>query len=1234
MGVYSLLLALAAVRSDVDAVGNLRPSGFASDVEDDSGWSGEPASLDGELRFEPPRMLFGERQAFTAGQGTVRLTNNGNAPISVLRLATSGDAFSAHAQNSPSTPVNVGESTAITVSFNPWEEGPVLAKLLVSTSAGDFVVPLSGQSVPNRFRVHVLSGVGLPVGHTHWQAVEMVNPTESLVVVEMVKATERFLSVALRSPQTGMMGAATAAAAAAAAPLTEVNYSHAGRWELAPMQQRTVAYVRFHPEKPGKYQGLVQIALSDGADSETLHVPVSLQVPDSGVFLRRESVSFGTLTFAGQTRNRKVVAVNSGTLPCRVTDLKVKAGGGGGVKARASAISIRAGTAGEAGVLTVEASKGGKSLGEFSGEAELKLDCGSRGRQSLVIPYSGRVLFGRLEYTPTPTVFLSTADSYGHHSTRPLKLRSTFNMPVHIREAYSTSPFFSIRRPFVPIVIPPGKEREVLAVQLLSRDRGLFAGGNVVLHTNVSQLRVPLQTWHGRLAFKVLPAGQTKVEEASSIEHLAALASEPTTEGSFDFGLLNVPGSRTVHFVLSNPNPVPVRVSKADVQLTTSGRADSGKQPAKLRVSPKGGRWILPGESQVYGAIMTVSAEGEGRGTIAFELNNTNQRMEIKITYAALRGGIAFVEVTDAGDELVLAHDASLEMNNVMSGGHAEVGVAIQSTYRQPLRIVSASSSDPRFEVRLAEERQVTVRPGGRTLLGTVSVQMHDSNSSSQSRSGRKAKKRSDRKSITPEDVDTLKRVLAAQLSQDSAASTVISFATDASAVLTLPVVARIQRRRAIPPVLNLSRVAVGSKASLGMWVDNPTGTEAEMSLFLWHEIQPGIQKELVQLLELEAADVAAAEEQGKDFSVGPLRRVTLQPGAGNRLGTVGYEAKVVGERSTILIVRNPFSVLEASRLVAYGGSAELRFRERTSRAHLNSLQIVVNASHLSRWNTPGSESGMHRGHFLSVKDTIALAMAGTAWMNTTFVVRDNFRSKTPERVSKFQSDPAKFLKTFIAVNTGTYPVNVTSVTLGTPPGRWQQCSVAGLKVEKCGTQGAFYLDAGESGALSLCFVPDFSTDAINTRLYLKTQEQGTLEFPVELTMPRDQVVLLYDTIPHTVNETVSRAVVLMVLVIVGIQLAVIAVFEFVATHNPTLPVIPASSNASNTSAITTAAATPAPAPASTTPSVPTPPDKPLSTTPPPEETTKFSPPRSGDVPGDLLPALQALHAAAQGAMA
>jgi len=422
----------------------------------------------------------------------------------------------------------------------------------------------------------------------------------------------------------------------------------------------------------------------------------------------------------------------------------------------------------------------GKTEGVFAGKLMVRTNDTALENKVLEVPYQATVVHGRLAYNEANTTFAvilprnisalskGTAEERGAVTVveRELRLTNEFAVPLHLLTAVVEDGDFEIvsfpsdltlhpREPAPPLTVRFTADSDRLARSLSLRNSSL-PGSTLVIYTNMSVFAIPLRVYHGGLHVT-----GTVLERVSSggghddapFASDDAPFAETLSPFLMDVGMVGVKDERVLSLNFSNPNPVAVDIRELQgvsakgtgisirvVQLVDESGAPVG-QDGKTSLSAlnklidrkgkgkgKSADKAPPAVSLKPGRTLClevrIMSRAEERVDERFKLWTDYETVDIRIRYVSMEGSLK-------------VEPARLQLPPAFPGKVVSEAVYATSTYKMPLTITGMTSSEARFQARLAAEvpghahnahnsttatpSKVSLQPGVRTLIGHVS---------------------------------------------------------------------------------------------------------------------------------------------------------------------------------------------------------------------------------------------------------------------------------------------------------------------------------------------------------------------------------------------------------------------------------------------------------------------------------------------------------------------------------
>ncbi|XP_066999356.2 transmembrane protein 131 [Anabrus simplex] len=475
------------------------------------------------LKFEPPQLDFKERHLGMPHHEKVTLFNvNSNKTIHMSSI--SGNTVHFHSSFFEDKVIPPLGNTTFNVVFLGREEGEIESNLFIHTSEGSFKYKVKGASVSSPYRLRPLVGVRIPLNSTYSPLIFMHNPHATpMQIVEVYSSGGEFH---LELPSGELEGP-----------------KHL--WEISPFYTKPVIRIRFHARAEKNHTAYVRIKVNKS--DEVLVVPLEVEVTSQpGLYALEDIIDFGYGGNLDQPCEMKLLLYNSWNKVMRIQSVSTvpfsKA-----VKINFQPVKVPPDSNSPAEIATLTFDwRAAFDSKQFTGKIVVKT---KQNQQKLVIPYVAQVLEGGFEYNTSVTQYCS---DLGHHLVpRNFSLKNKFKIPVAISNISLPSEvekYFMVQN-FSPVIMDPGEM--IVLFQLLIKKESLPTNfkleSNLLIHTNVSTLSVPLLCYNGRLTKMIISS---------------------FNETELNFGTVGSASRKEAYFALINSNPVPVQLQSWGTNLT------------------------------------------------------------------------------------------------------------------------------------------------------------------------------------------------------------------------------------------------------------------------------------------------------------------------------------------------------------------------------------------------------------------------------------------------------------------------------------------------------------------------------------------------------------------------------------------------------------------------------------------------------------------------------------------
>ena len=1056
----------------------------------------------GSPQLVPERLIFNETELCSSREENVK--------VSESILSVMGDSV---------FDVRFTTSHNLLITYRPTELGLSEGTITVETASGVTQYEVVGNAIPNNYGVQPISAI-IPKGSVYTANMMLYNPhpSHSLTIVSCTTESQFVL----------------------------LNNTALGSWSLSPHQQSVFASASIMPIFTGAPEGLItleilkQPILSSHSSSSsdvvelteedhlfTIDIPVSYEYASNGLYHVKKNIDLGSLTDVGKVHSRSIIMLNTFS-DSMVTIESVTWTDHSNIISddedderaiqlitSSHSTTIPPGHTSSVATLLFTASY----TGTYNGQITVNYSTPDNPVKSVVVPFRARVLFGSITYNSNATMFMCSnqGDSLKRAKPANLFLTNNFNVPVKVTGAVVSSIYYTLVGGIKRKVIMPGESQLVTTIKYLPTS-SIFVAGNLTIQTNLTQIKVPLQSYHGKLT---LSTGTTTTSDVS------VLALKAFTKPVVNLGMVSIPSEKSLKIELGNPNPIPINI----ISITKGVIAT---------VSPlqRSDRKLQPRQTIPVSISVNISTEGVSKDKVI--IVSPFQVMEVVVTCLGVYGETKFINHETQSE--INIHQP-LTINNVLLGSTGEAPIFISSTHQDPMLIDNITISDPRVTVQLSGS--LVVVPGAVTDIGRVIVSPVDVDSD------RRLKKEKTspafrRKTLSNEDVDLFKAVQVANSIAGQSISAVISIVITDSSLLfqktlqlhvkSIPEKAEIIHSKHI----DFGRLTVGSTSEQYITVMNPSRTDLHLQIIKWGDIPIPLLVALQNSLNITTDPGTHENEFG--IASQALRKVVLSPGEVISLGPIYYKATKLSEVTTAFVIRNSLSGIETVHVKGSGGQGNLILK--SSNGENNTMEIRPSKTSFAKWSPPGRQ----RGEFISFVSVLKLFLHGVSWLNSSYIVPQHFEDySAPGAVSKYMSDPVSFTKVFNIVNSGNHHINITSAMLTAydsssnvrfADGSHSCDNVRGITLRDCGVRNVrMFLPPDGQGSIAFKFSPDFTSDTVRAVLHLGTDEGPTFTFRVVGLLPRDLLLIYYDTVPHTLSETCFRAATIILLLALGLLL-------------------------------------------------------------------------------------------------
>jgi hypothetical protein len=592
------------------------------------------AILGNRIKLTPASISFGGVPVGKTETQSATVSNGGQTPITVTRIAATGKGFSLTGRSLPLT-LQAGESTSIGVSFTPASSGATSGAIIVVGTVsltlplrpitfgrrGDETREALG-AVPTLISA-TLSGTGMmgagqlavlptslalgsvKIGASQTQSATLINSGSSdLTVRQAIVTGKGFRMSGLTFPLTLAAG------------------------------QRKSFTVTFAPQSAGNSSG--SIAVTTDAANPVVSVPMSAVATAPGALISNpSSLGFGSVQINnGQTLSATLT--NSGGSSVTVSQASVS-GAGFAVSGLTLPMTLAAGQSAAFSV-TFNPQSGGASSGTVSFASEA-----SNG--TLAVPLTGSAATaGALTSTPSSLNF--GAGQVGTPQTLAETLTNSGGSSLTITQANLTGAGFSMTGLTLPVALAAGQST-TFNVTFTPSGSGA-ASGSLAIASNASNssLSIPLTA------------------------NVATPGVLSASNSSLSFGSVPVNGTASQTETLTNSGGTNVNITQA--QASGTGFSVTGLTlPMTLK----------PGQSFTFGAAFNPATGGAATGSIAVVSDASNPTLTITLAgTATVAGQLAVSPASLSFGSVVVGQSKSLTATLTATGSSITVSDAGMST--------------------------------------------------------------------------------------------------------------------------------------------------------------------------------------------------------------------------------------------------------------------------------------------------------------------------------------------------------------------------------------------------------------------------------------------------------------------------------------------------------------------------------------------------------------------------
>ncbi|OWF37267.1 transmembrane protein 131-like isoform X2 [Mizuhopecten yessoensis] len=626
------------------------------------------------IRLDPPWLDFQEQSVGMPQMEQVVIQNT-DPKHSLHLLSISGSTVHFHCSFFQDKTVPPGGNTTFDVVFLARQEGNAENTLYIHTSQGPVTYHVFGVGIPNPYRLRPYLGAKVPLNSSFSPVIQMHNPHSSMLQVLEMFSSEGDLHLEL---PTGELEAPK------------------NLWEIPPYETKAVMKANFIGRVENNHTAFIRIKTNQEQNSRLLILPVEVEVSSvPGIYSPLELIDFGILRTLDEPTTIQLSLVNTGPKPLHVTGITVSPPNNA-ISIEFRPIRLQPDIIRHTPVAQITF-KAARALHpkQWSGKIIVKT---KNSQVKTVLPYQATVLHGSLVYNSNSSQFFSPKNLM--NITRVMMFTNTFNFSIVIYNVTLPSDiahFFSILNFTEPVTLQPQHTLVPFLLQFHPNETQLHFNSHLTLHTNASTFTVPIVVYNGEL--KVIPHRPERFK------------------GQLDFGTMGIQETRSMVFTLRNDNPVDVHIGEITPDLNGTVvqflGMEKGNGTTLTRIHNTTDvdynfLKIKPYHFAVFSLNLT-APDYEGDFSTEMLITTQFQDIWIPVSVRTAAGSLHFIP-------------ESLVFDKAYPGNIPYRVMQIYSTFREYMTVtgVSFQPSDPRFYYKPTNTDRIVLEPLHNTVVGRV----------------------------------------------------------------------------------------------------------------------------------------------------------------------------------------------------------------------------------------------------------------------------------------------------------------------------------------------------------------------------------------------------------------------------------------------------------------------------------------------------------------------------------
>ncbi|XP_052793068.1 transmembrane protein 131-like isoform X2 [Mya arenaria] len=465
------------------------------------------------INFDPAMLDFHDQPVGMPRMEQVTVHNT-DGKNNLHLLSISGSTAHFHCSFFQDKIVPPGGNTTFDVVFLARQEGNVENTLYIHTSLGSFKYQVFGVGTANPYRLRPYLGARVPVNSSFAPLINMHNPHSTTLQVLEIFSSEGDLHLELPTGE---------------------KEAPRSLWEIPPYETKTIMKANFVGRTENNHTAFIRIKTDHKKEKQLLVLPMEVEVTSTpGIYLATELIDFGIVRTFDEPKTVPVNLINTGRSVVPISSVTVHPPNEA-ISVDFRPIKLQPDLLRQTTVarITFRASKAINPK-FWSGKIIIR---SKNNVHKISIPYEAKVLHGSLTYHKNSTFFFAHNHPLNH--SRYLLFTNTFNFSLvlyNVTLPPEVHHIFSIWNFTKPVLLPPQQHIAPFVLRFHTYLPSLHFKTVLSLHTNASIFEIPLIIYNGQL--KIKPHDPQKLE------------------GQLDFGTMGVKENRSVLFTLINDNPI------------------------------------------------------------------------------------------------------------------------------------------------------------------------------------------------------------------------------------------------------------------------------------------------------------------------------------------------------------------------------------------------------------------------------------------------------------------------------------------------------------------------------------------------------------------------------------------------------------------------------------------------------------------------------------------------------